>query len=275
MFTKNALDGTYANGTLGEVTELKDVGPVVLTNNGRIILAQPAEWSVSDGGKVLARIAQVPLRLAWAVTVHKSQGMTLDSAAVDLSHAFEFGQGYVALSRVRELSGLYLLGYNERALQIHPDVAVQDTQFKLNSAAARRRFDTMPETELKEFSDIFVTALGGDPRGGVNVAARVEKIDTIAATLELVLKNLSLEEIAVERKLKPGTIVTHLEQLKEKGSLPGGALDALLPAAKTKSLKPIITLIKKKKITALTPIFKALKGAHSFEDIRLARLFVT
>ncbi|MBP9757193.1 MAG: AAA family ATPase [Candidatus Pacebacteria bacterium] len=274
MFTKNALDGSYANGTLGEVIELKDIGPVVRTNTGRTILAQPAEWSVTDGGKVLARVAQVPLRLAWAVTVHKSQGMTLDSAAVDLSQAFEFGQGYVALSRVRELSGLYLLGYNERALQIHPEVAVQDTNFKLNSAAARKKFDTMPDRELKEFSDAFIEALGGDPRGGVSVAPKGERIDTATATLELVLKNLSLEEIAIERKLKPGTIVSHLEQLKQGEKLPTAALDGLIPDAKKKELKPIISLIKKKKITALTPIFQALKGAHSFEDIRLARLFV-
>ncbi len=274
MFTKNALDGSYANGTLGEVIELKDIGPVVQTNSGRIILAQPAEWSVTDGGKVLARIAQVPLRLAWAVTVHKSQGMTLDAAAVDLSQAFEYGQGYVALSRVRELTGLYLLGYNERALQIHPEVAIQDTQFKLNSAAARKRFDTMQESEHKEFSDAFVTALGGDPKGGVQPEKMTERVDTCAATLELLLKNLSLEEIAIERKLKPGTIVSHLEQLKQQEKLPASVLTSLIPASKQKELKPIISVIKKKKLTALTPIFQALKGERSFEDIRLARLFV-
>ena len=274
MFTKNALDGTYANGTLGEVIELKDVGPVVRTNGDRIVLAQPAEWSVADGGKILGRIAQVPLRLAWAVTVHKSQGMTLDAAAVDLSQAFEYGQGYVALSRVRELTGLYLLGYNDRALQIHPDVAAHDTQFKLNSASARKKFDTMEESEHRTYSDAFITLLGGDTRGGVNVAPKAERVDTSTATLELVLKNMSLEEIATERNLKPGTIVSHLEQLKQQEKLPAAALTALIPPSKTKELKPIMSLIKKKKLTALTPIFKALDGKYSFEDIRLARLFV-
>ncbi len=274
MFTKNALDGSYANGTLGEVIELNDIGPVVRTNRKRTLLAQPAEWSVTDGGKVLARIAQVPLRLAWAVTVHKSQGMTLDSAAVDLSQAFEYGQGYVALSRVRELTGLYLLGYNERALMVHPEVAVEDTNFKLNSAAARKRFEAMSDEEHKTFADSFVTALGGDIRGGVVPAERAEKVDTRVATLELVKKDLSLEEIAVQRKLKPGTIVNHLEELKQKKELPAEALSHLISPAKKKDLAPIISVIKKKKLTALTPIFQALKGEHSFEDIRLARLFV-
>lgn len=274
MFTKNALDGSYANGTLGEVIDFNEAGPVVKTNNGRTILAQPAEWSVTDGGKVLARVVQVPLRLAWAVTVHKSQGMTLDSAAVDLSQAFEYGQGYVALSRVRELSGLYLLGYNERALMVHPDVAMQDRQFKLNSAAARKRFDDMPAAEQKEYSDAFITALGGDPRGGIVRSEPKEKIDTHAATRDLVLQKKALEEIAMVRKLKPGTIVSHLEHLRQTGALTAAALNDLLSAHKMKELRPIISLIKKKKMTALTPIFKALKGAHSFEDIRLARLFV-
>jgi ATP-dependent DNA helicase PIF1 len=274
MFTKNALDGSYANGTLGEVIEFSEAGPVVRTNRKRTILAQPAEWSVTDGGKVLARVVQTPLRLAWVVTVHKSQGMTLDAAAVDLSQAFEYGQGYVALSRARSLDGLFVLGYNERALQVHPEVSAQDTQFKLNSAAARKRFESMIDDEHRSYSDAFVTALGGDPRGGLVAAARAEKVDTLTATRELLDKGLSLEEIAIERKLKPGTIVNHLEQLQQGGKLKASDLGSLIAAPKKKELTPIISIIKKKKLTALTPIFQALKGERSFEDIRLARLFV-
>jgi ATP-dependent DNA helicase RecQ len=132
----------------------------------------------------------------------------------------------------------------------------------------------MPESEHREFADTFVSALGGDIRGGVVATPRAEKVDTIAATTELLQKGMSLEEIAIERKLKPGTIVSHLEQLKQKDSLPTKQLSGLLDAKKKKELAPIIAVIKKKKLTALTPIFQALKGERSFEDIRLARLFV-
>ncbi len=76
------------------------------------------DWSVEENGKIKAAITQIPLRLAWAITVHKSQGMTLDTAVMDLSDAFVAGQGYVALSIVRALSGLILRGLNERALEI-------------------------------------------------------------------------------------------------------------------------------------------------------------
>ncbi|MDO8620154.1 MAG: AAA family ATPase, partial [bacterium] len=86
MFTKNDPAGRFMNGTTGVVTEfLKETGtPVVKTSSGRSIPAEPMEWTIQDGGKVLARVEQIPLRLAWAITVHKSQGMSLDRAHMDL-----------------------------------------------------------------------------------------------------------------------------------------------------------------------------------------------
>src|SRR3989338_7455846 len=89
MFTRNNFDEGYVNGTLGTVTSFTSLGvPVVKTRSGDTITAEPAEWAIQDGNKILARITQVPLRLAWAITVHKSQGMSLDAAIIDLSQAF-------------------------------------------------------------------------------------------------------------------------------------------------------------------------------------------
>ena len=105
MFTKNDQGGRYVNGTLGVVESFDpDEGfPVVGTRSGKRILAEPSTWKIDEAGKERASITQVPLRLAWAITVHKSQGMSLDAAVIDLSRAFEYGQGYVALSRLRSL----------------------------------------------------------------------------------------------------------------------------------------------------------------------------
>lgn len=89
----------------------------------------PESWKLEEGDKVIARISQVPLRLAWAITVHKSQGMSLDAAEVDLSKSFEPGMGYVALSRIRSLQGLRLMGLNEMALTVHPEAFSIDKQF--------------------------------------------------------------------------------------------------------------------------------------------------
>jgi ATP-dependent DNA helicase PIF1 len=77
----------------------------------------------------------LPLRLAWAITIHKSQGMSLDAAQIDLSKSFTPGMGYVALSRVRSLDGLYLSGLNAMALQMHEPIYELDRQFRMASAA--------------------------------------------------------------------------------------------------------------------------------------------
>lgn len=162
MFTKNSPSGSFVNGTLGKVSGYSFNGsPIVKTRSGSTIVAEPMDWTLEEDGKVRAKITQVPLRLAWAITVHKSQGMSLDSAVMDLSQAFEYGQGYVALSRVRTLSGLYLLGLNRRALEVHPDALERDAQFRAESDAAADAFEKMPASELRAMHARFLTAAGG------------------------------------------------------------------------------------------------------------------
>jgi len=139
MFTRNDQGGRYVNGTLGMVEDFdaEDDYPVVVTRGGKRIVAEPATWKIDEAGTERASITQVPLRLAWAMTVHKSQGMSLDAAVIDLSRAFEYGQGYVALSRLRTLAGLHLLGLNERALRVHPRTVEKDAEFRADSDAAQ------------------------------------------------------------------------------------------------------------------------------------------
>ncbi|MBA3724394.1 MAG: AAA family ATPase [Candidatus Levybacteria bacterium] len=130
MFVKNNYEVGYVNGTLGEVINFdKDGFPVVRTFDGAEITVTRASWEVKEEEKELAAIAQLPLRLAWAITVHKSQGMSLDAAEVDLSRSFIPGMGYVALSRVRSLQGLKLMGMNQMALQVNQEVAEMDREF--------------------------------------------------------------------------------------------------------------------------------------------------
>jgi hypothetical protein len=93
------------------------------------------------------------------MTVHKSQGMSLDAAVIDLSRAFEYGQGYVALSRLRGLSGLHLLGLNERALLVHPLAVEKDAEFRAASAAAPR----LEAAAIAEKQQAFVAAGAGKP----------------------------------------------------------------------------------------------------------------
>ncbi len=162
MFTKHDPDGRFVNGTLGVVSDFdrEDGNPVVVTKSGLTVFTKPAEWKVNEDEAVKAGIAQVPLRLAWAITVHKSQGMSLDAAVMDLSHAFEYGQGYVALSRVRSLSGLHLLGWNERALRVHPLALEKDADFRRASETERERLSAK-RGKAEALQSAFVRELKG------------------------------------------------------------------------------------------------------------------
>lgn len=162
MFTKNNPVGKYVNGTLGVVDSFNMMGnPMVKTREGMLIEVVSQEWVVEENGSVKARIEQLPLRLAWALTVHKSQGVSLDAAVMDLSGAFEYGQGYVALSRVRRLAGLFLLGCNQRALEVHPMILKKDQEFQAASESAAAAFEEMPKDDLAKMHENFMTAIGG------------------------------------------------------------------------------------------------------------------
>ncbi len=181
MFTKNNPQLGFVNGTLGSVIGFDSVSkyPLVETHEGRRILVEPMEWSISEGDEVLAKITQLPLKLAWAMTIHKSQGVSLDAAVMDLSQAFEFGQGYVALSRVRRLSGVHLLGINQRALEVHPVVLEKDQEFHLASRLAEKEWQRLPEERLHDLEKQFIVRCGGKIKKGPKVKkAKPEKKTT-------------------------------------------------------------------------------------------------
>ena len=117
--------------------------PVVEFRDGRRVTMVPDVWELRDGERKRASISQVPLRLAWAITVHKSQGMTLDAAKIDLRKAFAEGMGYVALSRVRDLDNLYLYGINRRALEVSPDALAIDEVLRQASRESAERYRGM------------------------------------------------------------------------------------------------------------------------------------
>lgn len=131
MFIKNNLEEGYCNGSMGEVIDFNDLGePYVRLKSGREVVVRRTIWSIDDETSSLAELTQYPLRLAWAITIHKSQGMSLDAAEIDLSKSFEYGMGYVALSRVKTLKGIKLLGLNKKALQVSPEIAEKDKEFR-------------------------------------------------------------------------------------------------------------------------------------------------
>lgn len=152
MFTKNNFEKGYVNGTIGKVVDFSERGyPVVELVTKERITVTPAEWGFEDG-ITKAIVRQLPLRLAWAITVHKSQGMSLDTAEIDLGKPFTAGMGYVALSRVRSLLGIRLLGLNKRALAVDEDVLSLDKALRRQSEkeVIFLRSMTWAEKQLKQ-----------------------------------------------------------------------------------------------------------------------------
>lgn len=232
MFTKNNQKEGFVNGTLGTIEGFDShTGyPSVRTRGGRIINTEPMDWLVEENGETRAKITQIPLRLAWAITVHKSQGMSLDAAVMDLKGVFEYGQGYVALSRVRRLEGLYLLGWNERTFLVHPEVLKRDTDFRAQSQHAAQELLQKKPQEMEQLHDRFVRACGGRTDGASEgEKKKTEKGDGYskvrekhtnayrawddeqdAELKELFLEGVSIAELAKEFSRTSGSIRSRL-----------------------------------------------------------------
>lgn len=134
MFTKNDMDKRWVNGTQGEVVQCDEASVKVRLRTGATYDVGIEEWAQTEGygknAKVIATLMQIPLKLAYAITIHKSQGMTLDEAVIDVSHVFECGQAYVAISRVRSLEGVHLQGFlTKKFLAVDEDVMEMDKAF--------------------------------------------------------------------------------------------------------------------------------------------------
>ena len=284
MFVKNNYEKGYLNGSMGKVIRFDKEGiPLVRLTNGMNLKAEPEEWRVEDEtGKLLVSYTQVPLRLAWAITVHKSQGMTLDSAVMDLGKTFERGQGYVALSRVKSLDGLKLLGLNDTALQVDPLALRADIRFQELSAEAEAELD---EQQLKSEAESFVEKCGGTVdadeirtnRKNLEKGIKVRKKSTYLVTKQLIEQGHSLEDIAIERDLTIGTLCTHL--IKIASLYPNTDLSRFKPDRSTMSKvrnarKKVLKSGKHGETVSLKPIFEILKGQLSYDQIKVALLYV-
>ncbi len=281
MCTKNNIKDGYVNGTLANVVGFAPDSkyPIIKTPNNKIITIEPAEWLVEENGKIKASISQIPLRLAWAITVHKSQGMSMDKAVMDLSGVFEYGQGYVALSRVRNLAGLYILGYNARAFQVHPEVLKKDIEFHTLSDIAEEKFANLPKDELQKMHENFILVSGGVvvPKNNYkkkDYLTKEKKLHTTEVTLNLWKEGKDVYQIADARALSAKTIWGHIEELIEDGKIVYPDMNRLITKEIKKSMPEIIKAFKKLDTDKLSPLFEHFDGKYSYDDIRVVRMLM-
>jgi ATP-dependent exoDNAse (exonuclease V) alpha subunit len=216
MAVKNSLDKKYVNGSLGQVMDF-EAGteyPVVEFKNGKVVTMSPDTWELRDGEKKRASITQIPLRLAWAITVHKSQGMTLDAARIDLRKAFVEGMGYVALSRVKNLNSLYLSGINQMALRVSEDAQTIDVLLRDKAARDKKRFAHLEENIKKRKTEV--------PKKSKKASGWAEKIAKMRETYPSAYKPWELaQDSLLKEKFQNGATVKELSKLlgRHEGSI--------------------------------------------------------
>ena len=234
MFIKNNYEAGYVNGTRGIVTGFDSAGePIVeVSDSGKRLVVSASSWEIEENGKVKARITQYPLRLAWAITIHKSQGMSLDSAEIDLSKTFTYGMGYVALSRVRTLEGVRLVGFSDKALMVDPLALSIDKELRAESEENEELFGALPKEKMQELSNDFVVRVGGTliVERSQKVKSKkskaspewLEKIGKIRETFPNASKPWKKEDDALlKEQFNDGATLTELAQLlgRKEGSI--------------------------------------------------------
>lgn len=269
MCVKNNYEMGYVNGTLGKVVKLDEGSATIETIAGKRIILNPVSWSIEEDGKTKAEIIQIPLRLAWAITIHKSQGMSLDAIEVDLSKSFEPGMGYVALSRVRTLGGLKLLGINDTALRVHDEVLEFDEKLQEASEVSQEKIQNILDEDKKRRQEEFLTS--------ILPIQKEKKLAPHEKTKALLLKKLALKEIAHQTDKTMGTIITHLEKLVEEELIdPKQELYYLKPDHKRFEImrNAFTEVLKKTGDMKLAPVREILGYSYDFEELRIARLFI-
>jgi len=294
LFIKNNPEKGYVNGTTGVVLGFEGDIPVVQTSMGQKIRVVAEDWTVeNDKGETVATVSQVPLRLAWAITIHKSQGMTLDAAEIDLSKTFEVGQGYVALSRIKNIDGLRLMGLNEMALKVDPLTLRIDEPIKKASLKAAQEIESYSDNELDKSHTNYIKGLGGltsfvqiEEEKKLIRAGKVSKmkddVPTHIKTKALIESCSTLKEMAKSRGLTEGTIINHLAKVKEEDSSIN--LDKFRPKMDNFDLiEEEVFKLKRKNSSEdfsddgrlrLKPLFDALDAKVSYDELRMAMLFV-
>ena len=182
MLVKNdSPEHHYVNGSLAEVVRIDDTLDVKLASNGETISIERAEWcntryilnpeTNNIEEEVLGTFVQYPLKLAWAITIHKSQGLTFDHAIIDASAAFAHGQTYVALSRCRSLEGLVL------SEPVPPSAIINDRLVK-NFTSRLQQY--IPDSEqCKTMKQNYIIALLDDLFDFIPLRQAIERMERL------------------------------------------------------------------------------------------------
>lgn len=240
MFIKNDPERRFINGTLGEVKSIdKNSIAVRLAESGTIIDVEPVEWqniryqfdeeSKEISSKQIGRFKQYPLKAAWAITVHKSQGLTFDKAIIDVHAAFSPGQAYVALSRCRTLDGLVLSSpvsasvfMRDNAVDAYMNYISRPVE-ELAFSSCYEYFEYEKKPEPEEVAPEKKLKVNQEkPKKEKKEELRDDtgkELSTFEYSYWLYNQGNTVEQIAEKRKLNPVTIEGHLARYVGSGDI--------------------------------------------------------
>ena len=224
MFIRNSNDRRFVNGSIGTVIGFEKLTnyPIVKLLNGREVSVGMESWELRDGDKKRASISQIPLRLAWAITVHKSQGMTLDAARIDLRRAFVEGMGYVALSRVKRLDSLELVGINKMALKVSERALEIDQELQEKSKHAAQEFKHLYEKAKERAAAEAQKITAGKSAGADGTSGWSAKIEKMRETFPNAYRPWKPEDDAtLKEKFQLGESLSAMSNLlgRHEGSI--------------------------------------------------------
>lgn len=240
MFIKNDPERRFINGTLGEVKSIdKNSIAVRLAESGTVIDVEPMEWqniryqfdeeSKEISSKQIGRFKQYPLKAAWAITVHKSQGLTFDKAIIDVHAAFSPGQAYVALSRCRTLDGLVLSSpvsasvfMRDNAVDAYMNYISRPVE-ELAFSSCYEYFEYEKKPESEEVAPVDKVKVNKEKPKKVNKEEPRDdtgkKLSTFECSYRLYKQGNTIGLIAEKRGLNQSTIEGHLARYVASGDL--------------------------------------------------------
>ena len=250
MLLKNIdIENGLVNGSRGIITEFVCDIPKVMFLNGIETIIDIATWDIMDGNTTIMTIEQIPLKVAYAISIHKSQGCSLDCVEIDLGSIFECGQAYVALSRVKSLKGLSILKVNFDKIRAHP-IAVE-------------YYNSLLEEET-------VVEVGEELTMIINIKEKSttveKKLPSHMISCQMFKQGLSIDVIADKRNCIKKTILSHLC----KGVSEGVDIDLssfVTDQVRSRVIKAYNQCDKPKK---MKPIFEFLDGFVSYDEIRIS-----
>lgn len=240
MFIKNDPERRFINGTLGEVKSIdKNSIAVRLAESGTVIDVEPMEWqniryqfdeeSKEISSKQIGRFKQYPLKAAWAITVHKSQGLTFDKAIIDVHAAFSPGQAYVALSRCRTLDGLVLSSpvsasvfMRDNAVDAYMNYISRPVE-ELAFSSCYEYFEYEKKLEPEDVAPVKKVKVNKEkPKKEKKEELRDDtgkKLSTFECSYWLYNQGNTVEQIAEKRGLNQSTIEGHLARYVASGDI--------------------------------------------------------